>query len=81
MTIEQAGIKLVPIIEKDRQYYTGEVIYPGGFRKYRFSESSFSAKRYTEARKARRKAMEVGGHVVWFNPINGKTEEDRKRGV
>ena len=69
--MEQAGIRPVPIIEKSGEYFIGEAIFPGGYRLYRFSESTFSAKRYKDPKTARRKAKVIGGHVVWFNPING----------
>ena len=60
------------IIRKDREYLVGAVLHS---RELRWSYSSFDAWRTRDREAARRVARVVGGMLVLFNPIIGKTGE------
>ena len=60
------------IIRKDGEYLVGTILYS---RDLRWSYSAFDAWRTREREAARRVARVVGGVLVLFNPIIGKTGE------
>ena len=60
------------IIRKDGEYLVGAVLHS---RELRWSYSSFDAWRTRDREAARRVARVVGGVLVLFNPIIGKTGE------
>ena len=60
------------IIRKDGEYLVGTILYS---RDLRWSYSAFDAWRTRDREAARRVARVVGGALVLFNPIIGKTGE------
>ena len=60
------------IIRKDGDYLVGTILYS---RDLRWSYSAFDAWRTRDREAARRVARVVGGVLVLFNPIIGKTGE------
>ena len=60
------------IIRKDGEYLVGTILYS---RDLRWSYSAFDAWRTRDREAARRVARVVGGVLVLFNPIIGKTGE------
>ena len=60
------------IIRKDGEYLVGTILYS---RDLRWSYSAFDAWRTRDREAARRVARVVGGVLVLFNPIIGKTRE------
>ena len=60
------------IIRKDGDYLVGTILYS---RDLRWSYSAFDAWRTRDREAARRVARVVGGALVLFNPIIGKTGE------
>ena len=60
------------IIRKDGEYLVGMILYS---RDLRWSYSAFDAWRTRDREAARRVARVVGGMLVLFNPIIGKTGE------
>ena len=60
------------IIRKDGEYLVGTILYS---RDLRWSYSAFDAWRTRDREAARRVARVVGGMLVLFNPIIGKTGE------
>ena len=60
------------IIRKDGEFLVGTILYS---RDLRWSYSAFDAWRTRDREAARRVARVVGGMLVLFNPIIGKTGE------
>ena len=60
------------IIRKNGEYLVGTILYS---RDLRWSYSAFDAWRTRDREAARRVARVVGGVLVLFNPIIGKTGE------
>ena len=72
MNRDEIRRKTCIIIRKDGDYLVGTILYS---RDLRWSYSAFDAWRTRDREAARRVARVVGGALVLFNPIIGKTGE------